>query len=159
MSQKNSVSAVISEVDKQSVLTSINDIKGRLSSLLLFNLSPSDRKEMLKMGDKTLAFVDKALGYADKHPELIPPYLDLDEAKRDFSLANNLNEILRELSTLYQSVEDVLMLSGSEAYSAALMFHASVKGASRSDVAGSRAIYDDLAQRFPGRPRKTVNPT
>lgn len=154
MPQKNTISAELKPADKKAVLDSIAQIKKQLGSLLSFNLSPAERQEMPKMGDKTLPFVDKTLSYAGLHPDLKPPYLDLDEAKRDYTLAANLNEIVRELRALHQSVEDALILSGSEAYGAALMFYSSVKGASRSNVGGSRAIYEELSQRFPGGGRK-----
>jgi hypothetical protein len=138
MAQKTTISAAFEPADKEAVLKSIAGIKEKLGALLQVNLSPADRQEMPKMGEKTLPFVDKTLGYATLHPDLKPPYLDLDEAKRDYALAAELNEIARELKSLHQSVNDVLMVTGSEAYSAALMFYSSVKGASRSNVAGSR---------------------
>ena len=40
------------------------------------------------------------------------------------------------------------MLSGSEAYIALLAYYNSVKIASRMNIAGATAIYDDLKQRF-----------
>jgi hypothetical protein len=48
----------------------------------------------------------------------------------------------------------MLCADGSEAYSAVLIFYSSVKGG--SNISGSRAIYDDLAQRFPGDRHKTA---
>jgi hypothetical protein len=47
--------------------------------------------ELSKMGDKTLAFVQKALEYAEANPTLVPAYLDIAEAKKDFSLSQDLN--------------------------------------------------------------------
>ena len=47
------------------------------------------------------------------------------------------------------------MMAGAEAYDAALIFHASVKGASRTNTPGSEAIYEDLVQRFPRGSRKS----
>lgn len=42
-----------------------------------------------------------------------------------------------------------MTLSGSEAYSAGLMFYNSTKNASKSKIQKAETIYDDLAARFP----------
>lgn len=38
----------------------------------MINLTPVERQRILKMGDKTLAFVEKGLAYAQQRPELMP---------------------------------------------------------------------------------------
>ncbi|HBK30100.1 MAG TPA: hypothetical protein DDZ78_00550, partial [Porphyromonadaceae bacterium] len=58
-----------------------------LSGILTINLTGKDRKDMLKMGDKTLAFVEKALEFANQNPTLVPAYINLEEANKDFALA------------------------------------------------------------------------
>ena len=40
------------------------------------NLTPQERQERPKMGDKTVAFVEKVLEYADTHPQFLPPYVE-----------------------------------------------------------------------------------
>jgi len=86
----------------------------------------------------------------------VPSYLDVPEAKKDFALAHDLYGILQQINTLQRAVEDTMMVAGSEAYDAALIFYNSVKGASRVNVPGSEAIYNDLHQRFAVKPQKTV---
>ena len=156
MAQENWISLAIKQADKTAILKHIADIRQLLSNALIFNLDPSERQTLAKMGDKSLAFVGKALDYATKNTALVPPYLDLAEANKDYTLAADLREISRELGTLNQAVDDTLMVSGAEAYDAALIFHASVKGASRTNAPGSQAIYEDLVQRFPRGVRKMV---
>ena len=46
------------------------------------DLSPQDRRELPKIGDKTLTFVAKSLDYAMAHPELCQPYLDVPEFQK-----------------------------------------------------------------------------
>lgn len=154
MAQENRITYAIKPADKTAILKHIADIRQLLGGALAFNLDPSERQALAKMGDKSLAFVGKALDYATKNTALVPPYLDLAEANKDYALAADLREISRELGTLNQAVEDTLMVAGAEAYDAALIFHASVKGASRTNAAGSQAIYEDLVQRFPRGARK-----
>jgi hypothetical protein len=158
MAQENHISAAISATDKEAILQHLNDIRQLLQPVLLFNLEPEEKQGLAKMGDKSLAFVEKALDYATKNSELVPAYLNLPEALKDFGLTSNLREFAHELGTLSQAVDDTLMVAGSEAYDAALIFHASVKGASRTDAAGSQAIYEDLVQRFPRGGRRISQP-
>lgn len=136
--------------------TNVTAINTALDHVLLFNLTADERKALRVMGDKSIAFVQKSLEYAENNPALLPPYLDLAEAKKDFALAHDLNGILQQINTLQRAVEDTLMVAGSEAYDAALIFYNSVKGASRVNVPGSQAVYNDLQQRFAVKPQKTV---
>lgn len=159
MPQSNKLSGAISPADKQAVLQQLATIRQQLSPVLLFNLTPDDRVGMAKMGDKSLAFVQKALDYAQKNSALVPTYLDVTEATKDLALVTDLREIAHELKTLCQAIEDTLTMAGAEAYEASLIFHASVKGASRNNAAGSQAIYEDLVQRFPRAGRKQAAAT
>jgi hypothetical protein len=149
MTQDNQISAVISTADQQAIIQDIAAIKEKLSNVLLFNLTPKQRQEMLKMGDKTLAFVEKALAYAAQNPDLVPGYLDLGEANKDYNLANSLYDIYQQIITLSRAIEDTMMVAGAEAYDASLIFYNNVKGAERSNIPGSHAIYEDLKQQFP----------
>ncbi len=152
MAQDNLISAVISPADQQAISQSIDAIKQKLNPVLLFNLTGQQRQEMLKLGDKTLGFVEKSLAYAGQNPALVPAFLDLVEANKDYNLTNDLYNIYQQLSTLSRAIEDTMMVAGSEAYDASLIFYNSVKAAERSNIGGSHAIYMDLKEQFP---RKT----
>jgi len=52
-------------------------------------------------------------------------------------------------------LNDTIMLSGSEAYVAALAFYKSVKVAASMNVAGAQPIYEDLKKRFEGQGRSS----
>lgn len=151
----NRISAVITAEQAEAAMDSIEAFKTALSHILIINLSNDDRFNMLKMGDKTLAFVQKSLEYAQQNPNLKPNFLDLIEAQKDYKLSNDLYVIQQKLTTLLRAVEDVTMVAGSEAYAGALVFYQSVKGAARSNEPGAQAIYDDLKQRFPGKRKDT----
>lgn len=158
MAQKNTISAVLSTEDKAAALQHIANIRQQLSVVLQFHLTPNDRREIAKMGDKSLAFVGKALEYAANNAHLVPAYLDIPEAQKDYALANGLNEVLRDLEVLATSLDDTIMVAGSEAYDAALVFYTSVKAAARTNAPGVQSIYDDLVQRFPRGGRRQIKP-
>jgi len=154
MSQENLISTTIPAETLADILAKVNALNASLANYLLFNLTPSDRLEISKMGDKTIAFVQKSLEYAQMNPTLVPVYLDVPEAKKDLALVQDLNTVLKQISTLQRAIEDTAMVAGSEAYNAALVFYNSVKGASRVNVPGSEAVYNDLQQRFAVKARK-----
>ncbi len=84
MSQENQVSTTIPAATLADIIAKVNALNATLADYLLFNLTPSDRLELSKMGDKTIAFVQKSLEYAENNPTLVPGYLDISEAKKDF---------------------------------------------------------------------------
>ena len=155
MSQENQISTTIPAETLADIKNKLTAINVSLASSLIFNLTADDRKCMRVMGDKSIAFVQKALEYAENNQSLVPTYLDVQEAKKDFALTHDLYSILQQINTLQRAVEDTMMVSGSEAYDAALIFYNSVKGASRVNVPGSEAVYNDLQQRFAVKPKKT----
>jgi hypothetical protein len=148
MSQENLISTEIPAQTIAVILNQLTAVNNSLASILIFNLTGQDRLEMYKLGDKSQAFVEKSLEYASTNPTLVPTYLDLPEGKKDLKLFQDLSTILKQVSTLQRAVEDTMMVAGSEAYDAALVFYASVKGASRVNVPGSEAIFEDLQKRY-----------
>ena len=150
MPTDNRISAVLAPADKTAVLAAIATIKTKLPFLV--NLSPDERKQLPKMGDKTLGFDQKCAGYMTSNPELIPSFVSVAELGKDRTLAADLNDIARELSELAEGVDDTTMLALSEAYMADLSYYQSVRQAAQRGVVGADSIYSDLNQRFPGRP-------
>ena len=121
-------------------------------------LTPEERHDLLKMGDKTLAFVDKAHQLAQQNPTLYPPYLDMAEFDIDFADAHNLLQIRNLVSQINDAINDTVMVAGSEAYQAALVFYSATKTAAAQDIVGAKAVYEALKARFPAR-RKSANTT
>ncbi|MHB9140473.1 MAG: hypothetical protein ACYC25_01180 [Paludibacter sp.] len=156
MSQENLISTEIPAAVVADITEKLNAVSAALASILLFNLTGQDRLELRKLGDKSLPFVEKALEYASTNPTLVPSYLDLVEAKKDLKLTQDLSNVLKQVTTLQRAIEDTTMVVGSEAYDAALVFYNSVKGASRVNVPGSEAVYNDLQKRFAARPKITA---
>lgn len=155
MAQNNKVSMEVTAEQIQAVKKHVEGIGTELKDVLNLSLSAEERVELLKMGDKSVAFVTKALELASQNPALVPAYLDIVEAKKDFQLTQSLLPVRQQLETLLRAVEDVMMIAGSEAYDASLIYYNSVKGASRSNVPGAQAVWDELSPRFPRKARKS----
>jgi hypothetical protein len=147
MSSDNRVSIQIPLADLTKVLEAIK-VAEQLLKPYLISLSPDERKELPKMSDKTTPFVEKALEYAESNPEFAPPYMNVPELKIDLNAVYDLTKIFRAIAQLYDNISDTTMLSGSEAYVAALTYYNSIKQAAKLNVPGAKPIQEDLKKRF-----------
>lgn len=155
MAQQNRISLTLDEGELAVVNQAIGTLREKLLPKLTI-LSAADRHEMPKMGDKTVAFVDKAHDFAAENPSLVPPFLDMNEFTVDRASVEKLRALSIQLNEVSDAVNDSMMLSGSEAYQAALMFYNSSKNAARSGVQNAENVYKELSERFPGRPTKAA---
>lgn len=153
MSTKNNLSIRISEHNLQAVQDALAAARNALSDYFMA-LSADDRKTLLKMSDKSYPFVDKVMDYVISHPEFVPPFLDLEEMRKDWDALQQLVPLIREIGQLYSNLSDTAMLAGSESYSASLGYYQSVKQAAKMNVPGAKVIYEDLRQRFEGQGKK-----
>ncbi len=117
----------------------------------MFNLTADDRRTLPKMGDKSFAFVTKALEYAKQNPKVVPNFMDMAEFEKDTNGFNNLKRVLNPLQQMVEKLDDTTLLTGSETYSAALVFYNALKGAAKAGEPGMKTIYADLQSRYPGR--------
>ena len=140
------ISAQLSDENKNQVIEKLREITTALPFLI--NLSPDERRAIPNMGRKSLKFVESAVGYAEKYPEIAPPYLDVQEQRKDLELTKQLYDVLEILEPLCEKIQDTCFAVGAEAYKAGRIFYDSVKNATKADVPGIDAIYKDLSQNF-----------
>jgi hypothetical protein len=141
---ENRVSATISEADQQAVLAAIETIRQKLPFLI--DLSPEQRRSLPKMGDKSRAFVGKALAVAQHNSNFLPRSFSVEEMERDVKLTESLQPILVSLTRLFEQLDDTFMEVGSEAYAAALVVYQ--YGRNSSDGESLETLLDDMGQRF-----------
>jgi len=155
--QENRISITISPEDNAKVKAAIDTLHTTLAPFLVA-LNPNERRTLPKVSDGTLPFVQKALEYAQTNAQFVPAYVDVAELKTDVDAVSTLLQFLRPLEQLFEILDDTVMLSGSEAYVAALAFYNSVKQATKMKVPGAEPIYNDLLQRFDGQGKKKAQP-
>ena len=158
MPQPNQIALELSETELGAVKQAIATLKSTLLPRLQ-TLSAQERLELPKMGDKTVAFVQKCHEYCQIHADLVPGFLDTQAFRVDLQAVETLKKLERELLPLMDAITDSLLLSGSEAYQAALIFYGNARQAAKLKVGASASVYADLADRFPGQGggRKTVH--
>ena len=134
MSKENQVSIEISPADLKTVLEAVKLVETILKPYLIA-LTPTERRKKTKMGEKTVSFVEKITEYAVTNPEFKPAFM-------------NAEDLLRPLAQLASTLDDTILLSGSEALMTSLMYYASIKQANKSNVPNAKPIYDDLKKRY-----------
>ncbi len=153
MSQQNNIAVNISAADLKIVTDAFKLIKTTLAPHLI-SLTTEERNALPKMGDKTVAFVNKVVDYTKTNPQFTPQFLDTSELEQDVNAVNTLRPLVAIANEIFTSLDDTAMLSGSEAYTAALMYYNNTKIADKGNVQAAKSVYSDLSERFPGRPSK-----
>jgi hypothetical protein len=154
MAQQNLVSFQIADKDLADIKAAIDTLKAKLLPNLKA-LTPTEKKELPKMGDKTTAFVQKTLEYCKSNPDLCPQYLDVAALEVDVKAVETIRNIYAPLLQIVEALDDTMTLSGSEAYSGSLMYYNSAKFGAKSNINGAKTIYEELSSRFPGKPKGT----
>ena len=144
------ISATLAQTERDAVLQAISTIKEKLPFLV--DLSSDDRKTLPKMGDKSRAFVSKALEVAAQNPEFLPRSFDLDEMRKDVQLFEALYPVLLSLTQLQELVDDTSLAVGSEAYAAALQVYSYAKASGQG--AGLDTVVAEMRKRFTRKPVK-----
>jgi hypothetical protein len=151
----NRISLNIPAADLQAIMAAVKTLQDKLLPHLV-DLDADDRHALPKMGAKTIDFVTRTLGAVQAHPEFKPAFVDADEFARDLAAVGALRAIQQPLDQIADMVDDSLMLSGSEAYAAALACYQSIKSAARLGQPGAAMLAADLSARFSGRPTKVA---
>jgi len=100
------------------------------------------------LDEPTLSRIRQALGVL--RTDLVPPFLDVPAFRVDLEALALLQNLSRELAPVQEALDDSILLCGSEAYQAALLFYNNLKAAQKAHVASAASVYEDLAARFPG---------
>ncbi len=147
MGTKNQISIEI----PQNVLSEVNQKLQECKTLLapyLQALTLDEKQSIFKMGDKTVATVQKVKTYMDTNPEFIPAYMDTAEFLKDEAVVSALDPLGNLATQLASDIKDTMILAGSEAIVGALLYYGTTKEAAAKGIVTAQPIYDDLSQRF-----------
>jgi hypothetical protein len=148
MSVENKVKIVLTEEQKTAIAAGLKSLKDTLGPILI-SLTPTEKRSLLKLGDKSISFVNKCLMYAEQKPEFVPSYIDESEWKIDMQARNDLSPYNAEIQELNSLLLDTITLCGNESFRQSLTYYNSVKQAAKDNVPGAKPIYDELKQQFP----------
>lgn len=155
MSTKNQISVEIPPAVTSSVQEKLQECRALLAPYLQ-GLTSDQRESIFKMGDKTVATVQKVKDYMETNSEFTPSYMDKPEFLKDVSVVTGLSPLRNLATQLSSDLNDTIMLAGNEALLSSLLYYGSVKEASAKGIATAKPIYEDLSKRFTRKGNKTT---
>lgn len=141
---QNRINATMSEADREAVLEVFTTIQTKLPFLV--SLTPEERRELPKMGDRSVAFVRKSEEMAQEGAAYLPGAFNAAEFKKDLALYDALLPIYQKAVKLHEMIEDTMMLLGSDLFVAALDHYAAAKR--HGSTGGLDELMTVLGQRF-----------
>ncbi len=112
-------------------------------------LSPKDRREIVKLGDKSVPYAEKVSSYINTNGDYLPRRFDPAEFAKDFAVTQQLAEARARVQTLLEMIEDTIMAAGSDVMIVCNAYYNAVQDAVHDGDAGAKAIYEDLKARYP----------
>ena len=143
------ISAALSPEDQQAINGAVETFRQKLPFLI--DLTTTQRSRMAKAGDKTTAFIRKAVEIANEHPQMFAAAF-LDEMRKDVQLLDTLSPITLAIDTLAKKLDDTTMQLRAEAFAAARTVYTVTK--TPFAKAALRTASNELARRY-GRNKKT----
>jgi hypothetical protein len=147
MAQNIHRQAIPADVLEQ-IETKSREIKDLLAPYIIA-LTPQERRSLPKMGDKTVAFVEKAYQYFIENSELRPNFVNEAEYTVDYRDAVDLRVAASNIAQASDALNDLLLISGSEAYQASLGMYANLATQASRNIGNAKTLYAELRKRFP----------
>lgn len=142
----NHVSIVIAPEKDTIVQQLLDNLSAELDFLVL--LAIEDRRALSKMGRRDLDFVYRAFKHASGTPVYLPPYVLLEEFKKDVDYSTWLRKVEKKIDLILTKVKDTALLTESEAYKSGRLYYNSVKAAAKAGDEEAEKITKELAIHF-----------
>jgi hypothetical protein len=146
----------ITETELLSIQSLLQQLKEKLAFTI--NLTPEERKQLYKVDERRVGFVENACREMDKNSSILPGFFDVQSAKDDLKLYQQLRDIEVQLEQLLDKVYDTKVQAGHQAMQASRLFYNSVQQAKASGVKGAESLHQLLKQHYNvGRPAGSLN--
>ena len=139
------ISAELTAADQKAIKEALALINNKLPFLVV--LTAAERRQAVKMGGKSLAFVEAGQSMAQTQPDILPGNFDADGFDQNIALCQALGPIQRELDQLAAKLDDTMLALGSEIMTAGLDVYDYAKKAAKR-TPGLKAAVDEMATRF-----------
>lgn len=147
MATHNQISIVIPQELVDEVVRNMQKEYAKLKPFLQA-LTGDQKNSLFKMGDKTVATVQKVDKFVETNPEFVPGYMETEELRKDVQVVSQLSPVYAVAQQMASDLNDTIMLAGSEALKNALLYYGNVREAASKGVVSAKPIYDDLKPRF-----------
>jgi hypothetical protein len=126
----NLISGTLSETDQAAVLAAITTIREKIPFLL--SLTPDQRRELVKMGSKSEAFVRGTINGCRENTDKMPKSFPLDQGNADLALFDQLRPVHTQVEKLFEDLDDTMLALGSDLMAVSLEGYGYLKVANRT---------------------------
>ncbi|MFY9459839.1 hypothetical protein [uncultured Aquabacterium sp.] len=151
---QNLISLDLNEAELAAIDAALSTLEEQLGGLI--DLDAEQRRSLPKMGDKSEAFCRQTLNLLAQNPQLVPPGLGLDDARRDLAHLDVLRSRTNRLRQLVGRAEDSEIALGSDVMRAALEGYALLKLMGKGS--GLETLRQDIGARFGRRVSRAKSP-
>lgn len=148
MTVENRVDIVFENETIQESNTALSSLKNALKPHMVA-LTANQKKSMVVVANRLFDFIERGVMLAEANPDLIPPYIKMEDVKKDVDAWKVMNPMIKDLEQQLSLLNDTAALCGNEAYTSVLSFYHYIKQAAKDGVSGAKPIYDDLKKQFP----------
>jgi hypothetical protein len=138
MSTQNIVSGTLTETQKTAIQGAVTTILTNLPFAV--DLTPQQRHDLMKAGDKSLAFIHRCRDLAAQNPAWLPKTFPSQELADDVALFDELAPIEALFISLLEKIRDTRLAAGSDSMMGSLILYGIAK------AAGQGASLDGLIQ-------------
>jgi len=149
MAITNKVRFTLSDLELSEINTALDTLY-RILAPKTISLTPKQRRSLAKIGDKSLAFAEKAIELGNQNPDFVPPYVNMEEANIDFQALKLLRMLERKINNLSQLLEDTETQSGNEANTVARGIYDQITDIAKEvGSVESQKAKEELRSRYP----------
>lgn len=145
---QNLIDNTIPDAAFAAIKQGITDARGKLAPYAV-GLTDEQRHDLFKMGDKSVAFIDKIAAFLTDYPDYVPRRVSPEAFASDLALFNSLRSIRTLAAAFLQTVDDTMMAAGSDMMEAGIAYYRSAQDAAEDGDATAKAVFKELNERFP----------
>lgn len=137
-------------------LLKIKTLANQISALLpQVGLVTAERKKLKKVGVQQMAFLEDTLKSIDLVGEgVLPTFIIKSKIENDAKLHKQLREVSLVLRNITTQVNDLKLIVGDEALTAAQASYKFVGVANKVGVSGTKTVFDSLKENFKSKGRR-----
>lgn len=139
------INATLSDADVQAIKDAFATIKQKLPFLV--NLTPEERRAIVKAGPDSVSFIDNVATAVQNHPTAFPQTFNAPEFQNDVALFKDMTEICIIASSVFSQIDDTRLAVGGEAMKEAMQGYDYIK-ASAKNTPGLKPVVEQLGERF-----------
>lgn len=151
---ENLIKGSINTADMKTINDAIAVCLSTLKPYLLDTITKETLDTMQKLGDRSESFVRKSIELAEQEPDLVPGYIQVNDAKEDLLLFDQLRNLESGLKQLQNWVSSNRSLAGAEALDFANDHYASIRFLSKNNHPKAKEAYETLQVRYKTHGRK-----